>query len=432
MKDSKNTISDDIKCPSCGAVIPITETLNQQLKEKARAELQQEWLQKQNALVARETALATKEAGIRRAETSIDKQVTELLETEKAKLSQEALKKARGEVSLEVEELRAGESEVKRLLQEAQNNEIQLRKEKRVVEAAKEAVELDVARQIDAERKSIREKALTDADADHRVKDAEKDHKLQEALRVSEDLRRKLEQGSQQVQGEVLELGLESMLRDRCPSDDIHPVPKGIHGADVLQQVRTRSGLACGLILWEAKRTKNWSKGWISKLKGDQQEAKADIAVLVTDVLPEGIDCFGQRDEVWITLPLYVPELVAAFRQILTEVAQAKRSVAGKNEMVEALYDYMTGPEFRNRVSAIVGAFKAMKEDLEEEKRVTNKRWAKREKQLDNVTKNTSGMYGDLEGLIGTSLKPIALLEFTEAGSPEVGTVLSLAAEAEE
>lgn len=431
MKDSKNTISDDIKCPSCGAVIPITETLNQQLKEKARAELQQEWLQKQNALVARETALETKEAEIRKAETSIDKQVAELLAIEKAKLSQDALKKARGEVSLEVEELRAGESEAKRLLQEAQKNEIQLRKEKRVVEAAKEAVELDVARQIDAERKSIREKALKDADADHRVKDAEKDHKLQEALRVSEDLRRKLEQGSQQAQGEVLEVGLESMLRDRCPLDDIHPVPKGIRGADVLQQVRTGSGFACGLILWEAKRTKDWGKGWISKLKGDQQEAKADIAVLVTDVLPKDIDCFGQRDEVWITLPRYVPELVAAFRQILAEVAQAKRSVAGKNEMVETLYDYMTGPEFRNRVSAIVGAFKAMKEDLEEEKRVTNKRWAKREKQLENVTKNTSGMYGDLEGLIGTSLKPIALLEFTEADSPEVGTVLSLAAEAE-
>jgi len=203
-------------------------------------------------------------------------------------------------------------AEKDRKLQEARGNELQLRKEKRDLEIAKKNLELEVARKVDAERQHIREDALKEAAEQHRLKDAEKDHKLQEALKMNEELNRKLQQGSQQTQGEVLELDLEDVLRDCCRFDEILPVPKGVRGADVLQRVNSRSGVCCGLIIWEAKRTKNWSDTWISKLKGDQQEAKADIAVLVTDVLPKDIDCFGMRDRVWITVPRHVPSLVAA------------------------------------------------------------------------------------------------------------------------
>jgi hypothetical protein len=331
-----------------------------------------------------------------------------------------------------LKDLAAEAEEKDRKLKAAEANELQLRKEKRHLETAKKNLDLEVARKIDAERERIREEVASESAERHRLKDAEKDLKLRDALKMNEELNRKLQQGSQQIQGEVLELELEDVLRDCCRLDEILPVPKGVSGADVLQKVTTRSGVCCGLIIWEAKHTKNWSDGWISKLKEDQQRARADIAVLVTDVLPKEVEYFGKKDNVWITIPKYVPNLVATLRVILEEVAQTKRAVASKNETVEALFNYLTGPDFANRVEAIMRGFIGMKEELDEEKRVTSRRWAKREKQLELVLGNTSGMYGDLQGLIGTSLKPIAALEAADSDHPGEEVGLTIAAQADE
>ncbi|MGH9511537.1 MAG: DUF2130 domain-containing protein [Terriglobales bacterium] len=431
MKSSDKGSGDSIKCPKCGELIPITETLQNQLTEQARAEVRRELAGEQRALVAREREIQTKEAELQKAEQGIEDRLAKRLAVEKAKLSTDALRKARSEVSLQMNDLEADAAENDRKLQEAQKKELQLRREKRELETARQSLELDVARRVDAERQSIREEALTQAADQHRLKDAEKDQKLKDALRMNEELTRKLQQGSQQTQGEVLELELESLLQECCRLDEILPVPKGVRGADVLQKVNNRFGVCCGLIIWEAKHTKNWSDGWVSKLKNDQQQARADVAVLVTDVLPKDIDCFGKKDGVWITTPRYVPGLVVALRVTLEEVAKAKRTVASKNETVEALYNYMTGPDFTNRVEAIMRAFIGMKEELDEEKRVTTRRWTKREKQLELVILNTSGMYGELQGLVGTSLKPIASLEWGETDDPD-GAGLTLAAEAED
>jgi len=383
--------------------------------------LRKELVKEQTALSEREREIKRRETALQAAEQDIENQVQKRLAAEMARLSKTALEKARGEVSLEIADLREQAAEKGRKLKEAQEAELRLRKEKRELEEAKKAFELDAARTLDAERGKIREDALREAVDSHRLKDAEKDRKLQEALRVNEELRRKLEQGSQQTQGEVLELELESLLRTSCPLDEILPVPTGVRGADVFQRVRTRTGFSCGAILWETKHTKNWSDGWISKLKTDQQEAKADIAVLVTDVLPKDVDGFGFKEGVWVTCSRYVPAVLMALRQNLTQVALAKSTAASKDETVEALYQYLTGPEFRHRVEAIIRAFMKMKEDLEEEKRVTQRRWSKREKQLDLIIGNTSGMYGDLQGLLGTSIQPIPALEAGDA--PEIDEV---------
>lgn len=431
MKNPDKNSIDSIKCPKCGEIIPITQTLQNQLTEQARAEVKREFADEQKALVARDKELEEREVRLEQAEKDIDDRVAKRLAAQKDRIGKEALEKARVEIALELKDLSASAAEKDRKILEAQKKELQLRKEKRELEAAKESLELEVARRLDAERQQIRDEALTSAAEQHRLKDAEKDKKLQEALRVNEELTRKLQQGSQQTQGEVLELELEELLRDTCPLDEILPVPKGVRGADVLQKVKDRAGLACGLILWEAKHTKNWSDAWITKLKDDQLAARADIAVLVTDVLPKDIDDFGVKDGVWVTTPHHAPGLVAALRQTLSEVARAKRAVAGKNETVEALFNYLTGPEFRQRVEAIVRAFATLNEDLEEEKRVTNRRWAKRQKQIEQVLVNTSGMYGDLQGLIGSSLGPIPALEAGEEDSSDGESGLTLAAEAE-
>lgn len=431
MKNPDRGNGGSIRCPKCGELIPITETLHNQLTEQARAEVKREMAGEQKALLSREKEIQARETKVQEAEQEIEDRVAKRLSAQKAKLSKEAFDKARAEVSLELKDLVANAAEKDRKLNAAEANELQLRKEKRELETAKKNLELDVARKIDAECGRIREEASGEAAEQHRLKDAEKDKKLSDALKINEDLKRKLQQGSQQTQGEVLELELEELLHDCCHLDEILPVPKGVQGADVLQKVINKSGIPCGSIIWEAKHTKSWSDGWLSKLKDDQQQARANIAVLVTGVLPKDIECFGRKEGVWITVPQYVPGLVAALRIGLEEIAQAKRAVASKNETVEMLFNYMSGPEFSNRMGAIVRGFIGMKDDLDEEKRSTMRRWAKREKQIELVTFNTSGMYGDLQGLVGTSLKPIAALESGISDSNEIGPLLDLAAEGE-
>ena len=428
--ENSDRAGDNIKCPKCGEIIPITETLQHQLTERAREEMKRAMADEQKTLVARERDLRAKAASLAEAERDIEDQVARKLSAQKSALSKDALDKARAEVSSQIDDLQADAAEKNRKLQEAQRKELQLRKEARELETARQSLELDVARKVDVERQHIRQDAMAQAAEEHRLRDAEKDKKLSDALRMNEDLSRKLQQGPQHIQGQVLELELEEILRDCCRSDEILPVPKGVRGADVLQKVNNRLGACCGLIIWEAKNTKNWSDGWIAKLKDDQQQARADVAVLVTEVLPKEVDHFGRRDGVWVTSPRYVPGLVAAIRLGIEEVAKTKRAVAGKNETVEALFNYLTGADFANRVEAILRSFIAMRQTLDEEKRTTTRRWAKRERQLDLVIANTSGMHGDLQGLLGASLKPIPALDSADPDSAEqMGLVLAVAAE---
>ena len=398
-------------CPECGAEIAINETLRHQFAEQAKAELRQQIVEERKALAEKERQLISREDSLVSAEQDIEKRLQEKFEAEKVNLRQAALEMARGELAVELADVRADAAEKAGKLKEAQDNELELRKEKRALEETKRSLELEVARTIDQERERIREEASHAAMEEHRLKDAEKDKKMQEILRVNEELQRKLEQGSQQTQGEVLELHLEEILRANFSMDDIEPVPKGMRGADIIQTVRARSGALSGSIIWESKRTKAWSDGWIAKLKDDQRMSRADVAVIVTEVLPKDLDSFGLRDGVWIAHSRFVIGLATALRATLSEVAFAKRASALKNETFEAVFQYLTGPGFKQRVEAIVTTFVDLKRELDEEKRIANRRWSKREKQFERVIENTSGMYGDLQGLIGGSMQSIPSLE---------------------
>ena len=172
----------------------------------------------------------------------------------------------------------------------------------------------------------------------------------------------------------------------------------------------SKTGHVCGTIVWESKRTKAWSDGWLIKLKDDQRSVKADIAVLVSEALPKDCRGFGQYEGIWVSGSQSAISLAVALRSQLVEVAMTKLAAVGKNEKMEILYQYLSGAEFRQRVEAIVEAFVAMQKDLQEERRVTERRWARREKQIQKVISNTSGMYGDFQGLIGSSLQTIPLL----------------------
>jgi hypothetical protein len=258
----------------------------------------------------------------------------------------------------------------------------------------------------------IKESALKSVEESHRLKIKEKDKKMEEMTEQIIELKRKAEQGSQQTQGEVLELELEDILNSNFTSDNIKPVPKGIKGADVLQEVISPSGQYCGTILWESKRTKSWSDSWIEKLKDDQKDAKADTAVLVSITLPKGCKNFSSLSGVWVICFDLVMALATVLRTSLLQLSNIKLLSVGKNEKMEILYKYLSGPEFSQKVESIIETFKDMKEGLEQEKRAINKIWAKRDKQIEKVINSTSGMYGDMEAIIGaSSMQKIEALE---------------------
>jgi len=239
--------------------------------------------------------------------------------------------------------------------------------------------------------------------------------------RQIEELRRKAEQGSQQLQGEAQELELESLLRTKFTRDTIEPVPKGEFGGDVLHRVIGPLGQLCGTILWESKRTKNWSDGWLPKLRDDQRTAKAEIALLVSQVLPKGVEAFDFIDGVWVTESRCAIPVAIALRQSLVELATARQGGEGQKTKMELVYQYLTGPRFRHRVEAIVEKFEDMQADLDKERKTMTRLWAKREEQIKGVIETTVGMYGDLQGIAGRTMQEIEGLEtrLLESSKPD-------------
>lgn len=302
-------------------------------------------------------------------------------------------------------------------LDEAQKNEIEIRKEKNRLEQEKKDFELEKQRQLDEERKKIQEEASKKAAEAEQYKIAQLEKKLNDALRVNEEQKRKLEQGSQQTQGEVLELELEEILKTTFPYDEILPVPKGVKGADVIQKVFNRSSQECGQIVWEFKNQKVWKEDWIQKLKDNQRAIKADVAVIVSIVLSEDVKGFAFRDGVWICDIKLVVALACALRMNLEAITREKAMSVGKNEKMEALYAYLTGVEFRQRVEAIVEAFSGLDDGLKKERMAFEKIWSEREKQLKKAMNNTIGMYGDMSGLV--TLPQIKTLELPSGDSTE-------------
>lgn len=422
-KQTSTSQGDKIRCPECQALIPITETLQHQLTESVRREYEEKIAEQERGFSEREKSLTTKAKELDAKEEGIEERVQVSLKSELAKqklaVMVDAKKQAHEEMSVELKDLQEDLKAKEEKLQQARETELALRKRERELEDRAKDIDLEVARKIDTEKSKVEEETAKRITEDNRMKDAEKEKKMSDMMRQIEDLKRKAEQGSQQTQGEVQELELEKELAALFPVDTIVPVPKGMQGADVIQEVNSNSGNRCGSIIWESKRTKNWSDGWIVKLKEDQRAAKSDVAVIITQVLPKDIPNFGFMDGVWVTNYACFYGLALAIRQKLTELAFTKSMAAGKNEKADVIFHYLTGTEFRQRVEAIVEAFSDMKTELDKERRSAERGWAKREKQLQTVLLNTAGMYGDLQGLIGNSLQTIPALE---AGSEDVLT----------
>ena len=362
-------------------------------------------------LARRERAIAERAAEIEKAQGDIDARVAAQLKAERGRVAQEEAKKAAETLAAEMANLRQQLEERGKRLDEAQRNELDLRRQRRDLEERQRQMQLEVDRKLDEERKQIRDAATKELAEEYRLKEAEKEQQLAAMRRQIDDLKRKAEQGSQQTQGEVLELELETLLAARFPSDTLEPVPKGMHGGDVLQRVHDGNGNTCGTIIWESKRTKAWSDGWLPKLRDDQREAQAELAALVTVAMPKDVSTFALIDGVWVTGGPCVVGLATALRASLIEAHTARQAQQGRQGKMEVLYAYLAGPQFRRRVEAIFESFTVLRDDLEQEKRAMQRIWAKREKQIDRVLSNTVGLHGDVAGIIGGSLPEIAAIE---------------------
>ncbi len=420
-----------IICPNCKTEIKLTESLAAPLIETTRKQFEQQLAQKDSDIAQREQATREKERLLIEAKNKLDEQVadqvTEQLKKDRTRIAAEEANKAKQAAATDLEQKAQELSELQVVLKqrneklaEAQKAQAELIKKQRELDDAKRELELTVEKRVQEGLDATRQQARKEAEDEQKLKVMEKEQTIAAMQKQIEDLKRRAEQGSQQLQGEVQELELENLLRAKFPFDIIEPVAKGEFGGDALQRVVSASGQASGTILWETKRTKNWSDSWLVKLREDQRTAKAEIAVIVSQVLPKGVETFEMVDNIWVTHPRAALPVAAILRQTLLEIATARQATEGQQTKTEMVYQYLTGPRFRHRVEAIVEAFSTMQVDLDKEKKAIMKQWAKREAQIERVMGATVGMYGDLQGIAGKSLQEIEGLEVSALEGPEI------------
>lgn len=407
-----------IICPQCSTPIKLTESLAAPLIAQTRKQFEAQLASKEADFARRETVLRQTQQDLARAREAIDEEVAKKLKAGRASISEDEARKARIALANELEqrdkqlsELQLNLSTNNAKLAEAQQAQADVLRKQRELDDARRELDLNVEKRVQESLVAVHAKAKLDAEEGLKAKLSEKEQQVASMKIQIDDLRRKAEQGSQQLQGEALELELEYLLRARFPRDLIEPVPKGECGGDVLHHVLGHAGQTCGTIIWESKRTKNWNEAWFAKMRDDQRVAKADIALIVSSVLPKGVEAFDLIGNVWVTEPRFAVPLAIALRQLLIDVAAGRLAREGQNTKMELVYQYLTGPQFRHRIDAILEKFNDMRDDLDRERKTMTKLWARREAQLNGVLDSTAGLYGDLQGIAGRAMPEIEGLD---------------------
>jgi hypothetical protein len=400
-------MSDSITCPNCHTEIPLTEAISRQVEERLRTEFDSE-----RARLAAEHArvLADKDAEV---EAEVSKARAEVTAAAQARANEKVATELR-DLSTQLEEQAARRHE-------AEERELALLKDKRALQEEREALELKVERQIEEARAALAASITERVEEAYRLKLREKDLTLEQMGKRIDELQAAADQKRSGLQGEVLEREIEDVLREAFSADAIEPVKTGKRGADVLQRVRSGRGTDCGTILWELKNAKHWSSGWVEKLRSDQQAEKADVAIIVTAALPDGVSRMAFVDGVWVCDFASAVALATALRQALVAIAQTRVVDANRSQALGEVYEYLCGQEFQHRITNTVTAALAMKEDLDAERRASDRSFAKRAKQIDILLRNSAGMYGELQAIVGGALQPVAALELPPASDEDPG-----------
>lgn len=400
-----------INCPKCGESFPLDETLAGPMIAQVRAEAgklisasKREAEEKIEALATKEAAMATKEKELADREASIKSAVNQAMAAERQLIAQTERENIRKELAPELEAEKRKATDLATQLEISQKAELALRQQRDELEQRTKALDLEVARKVDDQRKAIQEQASKDADEKTRLRLAEKDKTISDMQLKLEEAQRKATQGSQQMQGEVLELDFESTLRQFFPQDTVEPVKTGARGGDVLQRVLGEMGRSVGTIFWETKRAQSWGGDWAAKAKQDATEAKAEVAIIVSEVMPKGVNDFGPYEGVWVTRQTHAIVLGIALRHGIISTADARQGAEGKESKMERLYAYMIGNEFRAILEGIALPFRELHDVLLAEKRSTQKRWRTQERLIERVLSNVAGLQGDLKGIAGSEM----------------------------
>ncbi len=375
-------MATEVKCPNCGHQFELNESLKNEVEKELRGKMI-DWQKKK--------------------EEEFDKQKTVLVN--------DAIKKAGEETAAKLKSLEEDARIKTQQLQELQKKELDLLRDKNALEEKQKNLEVEIEKRFLEKRKEIEESAIKREQELFDLKTKEYKLQMEQQQKLIEELKRKSEQGSMQLQGESQEALLEEILKDNFPFDIIEEVGKGVEGADCIQLVRNNSGVVCGRIIYESKRTKAWSNSWIDKLKTDKRTSGSDVAILVSQVFPKDMDKFGEKDGVWVCNFSEVSSVSYLLRSGIMKVFETQKAQEGKGDKMKMLYDYLTGNEFRGQMEAIVEGFMAMKQSIMKERIQMEKLWKEREKQLEKVLLSTSGMYGSVKGIAGASVSDIPLLD---------------------
>lgn len=410
--------SSQINCPNCGTAIDVQDILSHQLEEEIKQKYQAELNTEKQKVQQEHEGLSLAKAEFeekKRQENELfqeklEKKLGEEMRAKEAKLKtklqgeqqeqMEAMQKELNEKSEQVKELNRSKVEIERLKREKGE----------AVELAELAAEKKLNELILTEREKI---SKSEAEkSEFKMKELEK--KLEDQKKLTDEMQRKHEQGSMQLQGEVQELAIEEWLAGQFPLDTIEEIKKGARGADCLQIVNTRAQQNCGKIYYESKRTKDFQAGWIEKFKADMREKEADVGVLVTEAMPSDMERMGLRDGVWVCSFGEFKGLSAVLRESVIQLSKAMVSQEGKGDKMSMLYDFLTSNTFHMQIEAIVEGFSSMKNDLDSEKRSMQRIWKQREKQIDKVTANTIDMYGSIKGIAGSAIQSVKALELDQ------------------
>lgn len=381
-------MNDTIKCPHCGEAIEVSSVLRNQIEKEV----------------------------IKTSELERQKE----MEVVRKKTEEDTRRKLAAEMRLEGEDMKRELKEKDKKLSEFREQELELRKQKRELEEKQKELSLEVEKRVGEEKKKIEDMVFKRAYEEHRLRDLEKEKVIESLKKSLEEAQRKASQGSQQLQGEVLELDVEELLRKNFPYDLIEPVGKGIVGADIRHVVKSAKGTMCGVILWEIKRTKAWVDGWTVKLKDDLRAEKANIPIIITTALPvEAKDGLGLKDGVWACSFAFILPLATLVRQKLYEVAYQKAVNLQKGDKAEMLYEYVTGHEFRQQVEAMVEVYRDIQLQIVKERVVFERSWKMREAQVKRLLNSTAAIYGSMQGLVGSGMPQVKGLEMEELASGE-------------
>jgi hypothetical protein len=404
-----------IKCPNCGHALSVEKALATQTEDRLRKEFDIKLDAQRRAVLQEKELLENERQKLLRLQNDQTELLRKKFEQQKDAFLKEAEGKAREQLEQKLMLLQQENDTRKQEITALKKKELEVLQLQNSLKEQKEQMELDMSRRFLEKQNELEEKIKKTEQEKNELKYREYEKKLEDQKKLIDEMKRKAEQGSMQMQGEVQELAIEAYLSEQFPLDTIEEIKKGERGADCVQIINSRSGTHLGKIYYESKRTKEFQKSWIEKLKADMRTKGADIGVLITEAMPKEHERLVQIEGVWVCSYEEFKGLCRVLRESVLQVSTAMAAQENRGEKMHMLYDYLTGNEFKMQVEAIVEGFVQMKEDLDRERRSMEGNWKRREKQIEKVLLNTNFMYSSIRGIAGSAVLPIKALEMPDA-----------------